>query len=148
MMADAQSLLVVVDTSRPDIVEAPDLLESIPKITVIDHKTKSESSMKSEVSIYRHQLYLYAEYVKQHYGEFPDTIQCNMMYSEKPIIEQFSPERHEETLNWLENTITDILFETQWNPNPKQYYCKFICSMLPYCEVGMDISQYCPRKNK
>ena len=118
------------------------------KITVIDHKTKSESSMKSEVSLYRHQLYLYAEYVKQHYGEFPETIQFNMIKSEKPIIEQFSPERHEETLNWLENTITDILFETQWNPNPKQYYCKFICSMLPYCEAGMDISQYCPRKNK
>ena len=56
MMADAQSLLVVVDTSRPDIVEAPDLLESIPKITVIDHHRRAASYIE-QAAINMHEPY-------------------------------------------------------------------------------------------
>ncbi|MBR4875121.1 MAG: DHH family phosphoesterase [Clostridia bacterium] len=47
MLADAQSLLVVVDTSRPDIVEAPELLETIPKVTVIDHHRRAASYIET-----------------------------------------------------------------------------------------------------
>ncbi|MBQ1271712.1 MAG: DHH family phosphoesterase [Clostridia bacterium] len=43
IMADAQSLLVVVDTSRPDIVESPKLLDAIQKVTVIDHHRRAAS---------------------------------------------------------------------------------------------------------
>lgn len=47
MLADVQTLLVVADTSRPDIVEAPELLETIPKITVIDHHRRAASYIET-----------------------------------------------------------------------------------------------------
>ena len=41
LLADAQSLLVVVDTNRPDQVESRSLLDSIPRIAVIDHHRRA-----------------------------------------------------------------------------------------------------------
>ena len=41
--ADARTLLVVVDTNRPDRVLAPDLLEAIRKVAVIDHHRRAAS---------------------------------------------------------------------------------------------------------
>lgn len=41
LRADSDSLLVVVDTNRPDQVEALELLESISRITVIDHHRRA-----------------------------------------------------------------------------------------------------------
>lgn len=39
--ADARSLLIVVDTNRPDQVESRALLESIPRVAVIDHHRRA-----------------------------------------------------------------------------------------------------------
>ena len=36
-IADSNSLLIVVDTNRPDMVESPQLLESCNRVAVIDH---------------------------------------------------------------------------------------------------------------
>ncbi len=41
LLADAQSLLIVVDTNRPDQVESRSLLDSIPRIAVIDHHRRA-----------------------------------------------------------------------------------------------------------
>ena len=41
LQCDAHSTLVVVDTNRPDQVEYPPLLESIPKICVVDHHRRA-----------------------------------------------------------------------------------------------------------
>ncbi|MBR2047387.1 MAG: DHH family phosphoesterase [Oscillospiraceae bacterium] len=41
LMCDASSVLIVVDTNRPDQVECRPLLESIPKICVIDHHRRA-----------------------------------------------------------------------------------------------------------
>jgi len=41
LMADSGSLLIVVDTNRPDQVESRELLESIPKVCVIDHHRRA-----------------------------------------------------------------------------------------------------------
>ena len=41
LLADAKSLLVVVDTNRPDQVESRELLESINRIAVIDHHRRA-----------------------------------------------------------------------------------------------------------
>ncbi|MEA4919578.1 MAG: DHH family phosphoesterase [Clostridiaceae bacterium] len=56
LRADAQSLLVVVDTSRPDIVEAPRLLESIQKVAVIDHHRRSANYIE-KTAINMHEPY-------------------------------------------------------------------------------------------
>ena len=41
LMCDAGSVLIVVDTNRPDQVECKPLLESIPKVCVIDHHRRA-----------------------------------------------------------------------------------------------------------
>ncbi len=41
LLADSHSILVVVDTNRPDQVESKPLLESIPKVCVIDHHRRA-----------------------------------------------------------------------------------------------------------
>lgn len=56
MMCDAQSLLVVVDTSRPDIVEAPQLLDTIQKVAVIDHHRRAASYIE-KTAINMHEPY-------------------------------------------------------------------------------------------
>ena len=41
LLADSHSILVVVDTNRPDQVECLPLLESIPKVCVVDHHNRA-----------------------------------------------------------------------------------------------------------
>lgn len=49
LKADSRSLLVVVDTNRPDQVEALELLESISRITVIDHHRRAADYIQNVV---------------------------------------------------------------------------------------------------
>ena len=56
MICDAQSLLVVVDTSRPDIVEGPRLLETIQKVAVVDHHRRAASYIE-KTAINMHEPY-------------------------------------------------------------------------------------------
>ena len=56
MLCDANSLLVVVDTSRPDIVDAPRLLDTIQKVAVIDHHRRAASYIE-RTAINMHEPY-------------------------------------------------------------------------------------------
>lgn len=47
--ADAKSLLIVVDTNRPDQVESRALLESIPRVAVIDHHRRAADYIEQVV---------------------------------------------------------------------------------------------------
>lgn len=120
--------------------------KSTGELVVVDHKTKSESSMKNEIDLYKKQLYIYAEHVKNKYGQYPSQIQFNMIKSNRPIVEKFSIEKHEETLQWVEDTIDYIFFEQDWIAKPNQYYCRYICPVFQHCEVGMKACQTAKKK--
>ena len=47
--ADSRSLLIVVDTNRPDQVESRPLLESIPRVAVIDHHRRAADYIEQVV---------------------------------------------------------------------------------------------------
>ena len=49
LLSDAQSLLIVVDTNRPDQVESKPLLEAIPRVALIDHHRKAADSIEQIV---------------------------------------------------------------------------------------------------
>lgn len=49
LSADAKSLLIVVDTNRPDQVESQALLESIPRVAVIDHHRRAADYIEQVV---------------------------------------------------------------------------------------------------
>ena len=49
VLADPRSLLIVVDTNRPDQVESKALLETIPRVVLIDHHRKAADSIEQVV---------------------------------------------------------------------------------------------------
>ncbi len=49
LQSDSRSTLVVVDTNRPDQVESRALLESVPKVCVVDHHRRAADYIKSVV---------------------------------------------------------------------------------------------------
>lgn len=49
LLSDSRSILVVVDTNRPDQVEFRPLLESIPKVCVVDHHRRAADYIQSAV---------------------------------------------------------------------------------------------------
>ena len=46
LMADSKSLLIVVDTNRPDQVQSKPLLESIIRVCVVDHHRRAAGSVE------------------------------------------------------------------------------------------------------
>lgn len=51
-MADEKSLLIVVDNHKPALTEAPELLEVITKVVIIDHHRRGAEFIKDPVLIY------------------------------------------------------------------------------------------------
>ena len=51
-LAEADSLVIVVDTHRPSLVECPKLLEICEKVVVIDHHRKVEEFIENPVLAY------------------------------------------------------------------------------------------------
>ena len=56
LMADNRSILIVVDTNRPDQVECKPLLEAIPKVCVVDHHRRAADYI-SPVVVNLHEPY-------------------------------------------------------------------------------------------
>lgn len=108
-------------------------------IIVIDHKSKSMNSMKKSQYENTRQLYTYAAYVKERFGEFPTLLRFNMFRYGENIDEPFAMERYEETMDWIERTIAQTKAEKEWKVSSSGYFCRFICSTRLHCPVGEEI---------
>ena len=108
-------------------------------ITVIDHKSKSMNSMQKAQYENTRQLYTYAAYVKERFGEYPTLLRFNMFRYGVNIDEPFSMERYEETMDWIERTIAEIRAEKEWKVSSSGYFCRFICSTRLHCPVAEEI---------
>lgn len=114
------------------------------EVWVIDHKTKSSSSLKREFNIYRKQLYLYAMWCKEEFGVYPLRISFNLLKENKWVHEDFSMDALEETKKWFVDTIHDIeacdVFE-DWTTCTKEedqkasYFCSQICGVSTLCDT-------------
>lgn len=103
------------------------------EITVVDHKSKSRSSMKKSIGTYRRQLYIYAGYIKEKYGVYPRWLKFNMFREGYWIEEEFSEKDFEEAIEWAETVVAEIRSETEWEPHVEQYFCRWVCSYLMDC---------------
>lgn len=102
-------------------------------LTVIDHKTKSEASMKKEYDRYRNQLYIYAAHVKDQYGEYPRTLAFNMLKTGALISEEFDPEQMKRTIEWAVTTIDAICLDTEYNYTVDDFHCRQLCDVRSQC---------------
>lgn len=108
-------------------------------IEVIDHKSKSMKSLKQKLFENTRQLYAYAAYVKERFGEFPSMLRFNMFRYGVSIDEPFSMDRYSETLDWIERTIAGVKADRDWLVSSSGYFCKFICSTREHCPIGNEI---------
>lgn len=120
-------------------------------LIVVDHKTKSPSSMKHDYSLYRNQLYLYAEHVKTKYGAYPETLIFNMIKDPTASIrEEFDPVQMGATLRWTEEQIDRVYLEEDWKATRAEeilsgksdFYCRHICPVFQYCEEAQTAIQH------
>lgn len=109
------------------------------EIAVIDHKSKSLKSLAKDLHANKRQLYLYAAYVKEKYGEFPSLLRFNMLRYGENVDEAFDAAAYAEMLDWTEQTIEIIRGTQDWRVNESGYFCRWICSVRGFCPVGETI---------
>lgn len=117
---------------------------------VIDHKSKSKSSLKKDHDIYRHQLYLYAMWVKEEYGVYPTKLSFNLFKENMMVDEVFAEDALEETRRWILDTIREIeicdTFEDWKTPielgeTKEPYSCRWICGCNAVCNDYQEVRQ-------
>ena len=116
------------------------------EIWVIDHKSKSKTSMSKELLTYRRQLYTYAAHVKQKYGVFPNRLSFNMFKEACWIHEDFDQAMYDDTMTWIVDTIEAILFEADWQPTVSSYFCRFVCAAFDSCPERDTVLNPPPKK--
>lgn len=121
------------------------------EVIIVDHKTKSNASLKKEYQIYRKQLYLYAIWYKEWKGSYPTKLRFNMVKDGTFIDEDFDESMVEETKQWFIDGIHAIeecdIFE-DWTTcigeeeTKEPYFCKWICGCNPACDDYQRVHQY------
>lgn len=115
---------------------------------VIDHKSKSKSSMRKDLDMYRHQLYLYAMWVKEEYGVYPTKLSFNLFKENMMVDETFTEDALEETRRWILDTIREIeicdTFEDWKTPiklgeTKEPYVCRNICGVNVSCDDYQEV---------
>lgn len=120
------------------------------KIVIWDHKSKSGFKSKAELRDYLHQIYLYALYVKEHYGEYPKELTFNMFRKNELITTAFDPEACNQAIDWFVETIdriyNDILFDDKISISyfekfkdigsfkKDDFFCNELCGVREHCE--------------
>ena len=143
----------VIDIEGYKVSGIADLVTGCPEdheVVITDHKTKSKASMKKEYQLYRKQLYLYAIWLKEEYGDWPTKLRFNMVKDDTYIEEDFDIDMVEETKKWFVDTIHKIeecdLFEAwstciadkDYEQGKELYFCKHICGVNPVCDRYQD----------
>lgn len=113
-------------------------------IRIIDHKTKSASSMSKEIGLYRKQLYLYAHWCHERFGQWPQDVCFNMIKTREMIVEPFSMQEYGKSMQWYLDTIrmieTSDLFE-DWDCKVNKFFCQNLCDVCASCDEWQEVRQ-------
>ena len=122
------------------------------KLIVVDHKSKAKFKSKKEQAEYAIQLYLYAKWVFDHYGEYPKELIFNMFREQTMVCIPFSAESYADALHWVTDTINAIYADTEFKDkitinceargielpeHNDDFFCKNLCSCRDCCEQMM-----------
>ncbi len=135
--------------NRPFVGYIDLLMTRNGSIAIADHKSKKQFKSKAELDEYARQLYLYAYYVYETYGEYPNKLMFNTFRS--GVVEEIDFDRSafDEALSWFESTIEKIYAEKKWKDaiylkykssgkklsdyKYPDFFCQNICSMRGTC---------------
>ncbi len=80
------------------------------------------------------QLYIYAVAIEKEYGKLPTKLCINCFRTGVFIEEKFNTEAFEEAKQWVEDTIQNIMDDSDFDPKPNVFGCFWICGMSDNCE--------------
>lgn len=111
-----------------------DLVVQDEGIIIIDHKSKKNFSTSKEHLKYLRQLYLYAEHIKQKFGEYPKQMMFNMFRSNQLVVAEFDPEEAKRVEEWATKTIQSVRADDKMEALPNWFFCNRLCGISAYCE--------------
>lgn len=109
-------------------------------IVIVDHKSKSLSTFKKEQKKMWRQQYLYATWVKDTYGIWPEKLAFNLFKEAEDgfILKEFDQKEYQNVLLWAADIIEKMLTLTEEEDFSRKAkpdnFCKCICSMRQHCE--------------
>lgn len=116
------------------------------KIVLIDHKSSSAKQFSGkQFDKKARQLYLYADYVKQKIGKYPDAVAFNCFRDGKFVEKPFDMNLYDETMEWASETTLNILEmrkrfsddESKWTLLGNRFFCPNVCGMYDQCEISL-----------
>lgn len=130
--------------NRMSMVAIIDYLgEAEDGFVIVDHKSRNLKPRSNrpkptktdfELNSYLVQLYLYAEAVRQQYGELPKWLCFNCFRTNTLIKEPFDDEAFLHAKSWLKDKVKEISNETEFRPNAEWFKCKYLCDLKDKCE--------------
>lgn len=113
------------------------------ELTIVDHKSSAypfnkngtvKASAKS-FEKYKKQLYLYAHWVKEKYGEFPKTLAWNHFKDGGKIARiEFNKNEYDEAIKWFMDEIKAVNSDDSFEPQMDYFYCNNLCAYRNVCE--------------
>jgi len=103
------------------------------RLVIDDYKSKSGFASKKEQAEYARQLYLYAPYIKQKYGRYPDILRFTMFRKEQIIDIPFTLDGLNEAISWAKDTVREIRECWDFYPSCDAYFGQNICSHRLTC---------------
>lgn len=98
------------------------------KYIILDYKSKAEFKNKDEQKKYARQLYLYAEFVKQYYGEYPKMLIFDMFRMGKKVPIFFKQSGVEEAMSWVVDTIMEISMTDTFSVTEDSFFGNYLCN--------------------
>ena len=104
------------------------------RLVICDHKSKAKFKSREEQKKYTRQLYLYAYFVHQKYGRYPDILKFNMFRKQNEVVVPFVKAEFDEAIEWARQTVKDIRACFDYKPTCESFFGNHLCNHREYCE--------------
>lgn len=113
------------------------------ELIIVDHKSseypfKKNGEVKASAKSfdkYKKQLYLYAHWVHETYGEWPTTLEWNHFKDGGKVSSiPFSMDEYIDSIEWFKDKIDTIKQDDVFEANREFFYCNNLCAYRNICE--------------
>ena len=111
------------------------------EIVVVDHKSEKIKFLKDgsisktnidDILKFKKQMYLYSIGLYNLYGKYPSKFIINLFNIQKYYKFDINEDEFRESIKWAEQILLDIQNESEFDPSPSYYYCKYLCGFRNY----------------
>ena len=100
-----------------------------------DHKSK-KGFTKKELAEYAKQIYIYSTAFREQFGEFPEFLEFFCFRENKVYEIPFDINDYNKAMDWAQRTVDEIRNAWCYDPNPSEFYCKYLCNHRDECQYG------------